>query len=84
MNEQIKNILDENLKNKEILDLIITTVDTSQCLASESKDIAMFTLIEQGRLSSILENLVSVSKSINNVDSKLSDLLEDAKNENSN
>ncbi|WP_125763575.1 hypothetical protein [Companilactobacillus hulinensis] len=81
MNEQIQEILNSNLKNKQLIDLIINMVDTTQCLSSESKVTAIFTLLDQGGLNSIQDNLMNVSLSINDVNAKLSDLLEDIKHD---
>jgi len=52
-----------------------------QCLSSESKVTAIFTLLDQGGLNSIQDNLMNVSLSINDVNAKLSDLLEDIKHD---
>ena len=81
MNEQIQEILNSNLKNKQLIDLIIHMVDTTQCLSSESKVTAIFTLLDQGGLNSIQDNLMNVLLSINDVNAKLSDLLEDIKHD---
>lgn len=81
MNEQIQSILSDNLKNKQLIDLIINMVDTTQCLSSESKVTAIFTLLDQDGLNSIQDNLMNVSLSINDVNAKLSDLLEDIKHD---
>lgn len=81
MNEQIQSILSDNLKNKQLIDLIIHTVNTTQCLSSKSKIMAIFTLLDQGGLNSIQDNLMNVSLSINDVNAKLSDLLEDIKHD---
>ena len=81
MNEQIQSILSDNLKNKQLIDLIINMVDTTQCLSSESKIMAIFTLLDRGGLNSIQDNLMNVSLSINDVNAKLSDLLEDIKHD---
>ena len=52
-----------------------------QCLSSESKVKAIFTLLDQGGLNSIQDNLMNVLLSINDVNAKLSDLLEDIKHD---
>ena len=52
-----------------------------QSILSESKIMAIFTLLDQGGLNSIQDNLMNASLSINDVNAKLSDLLEDIKHD---
>lgn len=77
MNEKLQSILSDKLESKKQLDLVIHTINTTECLSSENKFKAIFTLLDSGGLDIILENLMNVSNSINDVNARLSDLLED-------
>lgn len=74
--KEVQVILDDSLKNKQLLDLIVKVINTTECLKSENKSIAVFQLLDNGGLDSILDNLMNVSNSINDVNTRLSDLLE--------
>jgi len=75
--EEIQVILDDNLKNKQLLDLVIHSLDTTECLKSENKLMAIFQLLDSGGLDIAIDNLMNVSNSVNDVNARLSDLLED-------
>ncbi|CAJ1182999.1 hypothetical protein FD33_GL002208 [Companilactobacillus paralimentarius DSM 13238 = JCM 10415] len=76
MNEQIQEILENNLKNKQLIDLLASSVNAEVYIAQSDKTMASYGLFNLGGLSAISDNLSNLSKSLNDVDAKLSDILE--------
>lgn len=81
MNEQTQEILEDNLKNKQLIDLLASSVNAEVYIAQSDKTMASYGLFNLGGLSTISDNLANLSKSLNDVDAKLSDILEVLEND---
>lgn len=81
MNNELESIIDDNLKNKQALDLAVDYLDTASFLASSDRDKAVYVLFSHDGLADVVDNLMNLSNSINEVDARLSDLMEETDND---
>lgn len=81
MNNELESIISKNLKSKQTLDLAISYADAVQCLSSEDRKMAIYSLLDNQGLSHLVDSLINVSQSINDIDGELSDMIEGTSHE---
>lgn len=79
--EQMQEIINDNLKNKQLVDLLASSVNAEVYIALNDKSMASYGLFNLGGLSAISDNLSNLSESLNDVDGRLSDLMEGVSND---
>ena len=74
MENNIQEIIDSNLQSKQVVDLDINMLSTTSVLCIKDSSYAIYGLVQDGGLSTLIDNLRNVSNYMNEVDAELVDL----------